>query len=105
IVTGQKLFGIDVRRPGMLYATYEKAPVYGAKVASADLAAAKAVKGVRDAFVVEGGDEFDGLITGVAVVADSWWAANKGRAKLNVKWADHPTSAQSSAGFARRAAE
>lgn len=105
IVTGQPLFGIDVRRPGMLYATFEKAGVFGAKVASADLAAAKGVKGVRDAFVVDGGTELSGLLPGVAVVGDSWWAARKGRAKLAIKWADHPTAAQSSAGFARRAAE
>ncbi|HSV01636.1 MAG TPA: xanthine dehydrogenase family protein molybdopterin-binding subunit [Phenylobacterium sp.] len=105
IVTGQPLFGIDVRRPGMLYATYEKAPVFGAKVASADVAAAKAVKGVKDAFVVEGGENLSGLLPGVAVVGDSWWAARKGRDKLAVKWAAHPTSAQSSAGFAKRAGE
>jgi isoquinoline 1-oxidoreductase beta subunit len=105
IVTGQPLFGIDVRRPGMLFATYEKAPVFGAKVASADLAAAKAVKGVKDAFVVEGGTELDGLLPGVAVVATSWWAARKGREKLNIKWAEHPTSAQSSESIAARAAE
>jgi len=105
IVTGQPLFGIDVRRPGMLYATYEKAPVFGAKVASADVAAAKGVKGVRDAFVVEGGENLSGLLPGVAVVGDSWWAARKGRDKLNVKWAEHPTSAQSSTGFAKRAGE
>lgn len=105
IVTGQPLFGIDMRLPGMLYATYEKAPVFGAKVASADLAAAKAVKGVRDAFVLEGGEEFDGLTPGVAVVADSWWQARKGREALNVQWADHPTASQSSQGYAARAQE
>lgn len=105
IVTGQPLFGVDVRRPGMLYATFEKAPVFGAKVASADLAAAKAVKGVKDAFVVEGGDDLSGLLPGVAVVATSWWAARKGRDKLNIQWADHPTSAQSSQTIAARAAE
>jgi isoquinoline 1-oxidoreductase subunit beta len=38
IVTGKPIFGIDVVRPGMLYAVYEKAPVFRAKVASADLA-------------------------------------------------------------------
>ncbi|MFZ5728208.1 MAG: xanthine dehydrogenase family protein molybdopterin-binding subunit, partial [Pseudomonadota bacterium] len=103
IVTGQPLFGIDMRLPGMLYATYEKAPVFGARVAGADLAAAKAVKGVRDAFVLEGGEEFDGLAPGVAVVADSWWQARKGREALKVKWADHPTASQSSAGYAARA--
>ena len=105
IVTGKPLFGIDVTVPGMLFATYEKGPVFGAKVAGADLAAAKGVKGVRDAFVVEGGTELDGLLPGVAVVADSWWAAKKGRDQLNTRWSDHPTGKQSSAGFAARALE
>ena len=105
IVTGKPLFGIDVQRPGMLFATFEKAPVFGAKVASADLAAAQKVKGVRKAFIVEGGTNLSGLLPGVAVVADSWWAARKGRDRLATKWADHPTSRQSSAEFARRAAE
>ncbi|MDP1874299.1 xanthine dehydrogenase family protein molybdopterin-binding subunit [Phenylobacterium sp.] len=103
IVTGQPLFGIDMRLPGMLYAAYEKAPVFAAKVAGADLAAAQAVKGVRKAFVVEGGTELDGLLPGVAVVADSWWAANKGRQALKVQWADHPTSSQSTPGYAGQA--
>jgi isoquinoline 1-oxidoreductase beta subunit len=114
IVSGQPLFGIDVRLPGMLYATYQKAPVFGAKVASADLDAAKSVKGVRKAFVVDadsanvmpgGGNIGSGLVPGVAVVADTWWAARKGRDKLNVQWADHPTAKQSSAGFAAKAKE
>jgi isoquinoline 1-oxidoreductase beta subunit len=105
IVSGQPLFGIDVRVPGMLYATYEKAPVYSAKVAKADLDAAKAVKGVRKAFVVEGGPNIQGLSPGVAVVADTWWAARKGRDKLNVQWAEHPTSKQSSKGFHAQAAQ
>ncbi|MFZ3008323.1 MAG: xanthine dehydrogenase family protein molybdopterin-binding subunit [Phenylobacterium sp.] len=99
LVSGKPLFGIDVVVPGMLYATFDKAPVFGAKVASADLAAAKAVKGVRQAFVVEGGTDLSGLVPGVAVVADSWWQARKGREKLNTQWAEHPTSKQSSAGY------
>ncbi|MFT4933746.1 MAG: isoquinoline 1-oxidoreductase beta subunit [Pseudoalteromonas distincta] len=103
IVTGQPLFGIDMRLPGMLYAAYAKAPVFAAKVASVDLSAAQGVKGVRKAFVVEGGTELDGLLPGVAVVADSWWAANKGRQALNIQWADHPTSSQSTPGYAGQA--
>ena len=99
IVTGKPLFGIDVVVPGMLYATFEKAPVYGAGVASCDLAAAKAVKGVRNAFVVEGGTALDGLLPGVCVVADSWWQARKGREKLNIVWKDHPTGQQSTAAY------
>ena len=113
IVTGAPLFGIDVKRPGMLYATFEKAPVFGAKVASADLAAASGVKGVRKAFVIEGDSNAvhpgpgmigSGLLPGVAVVGDSWWAARKGRDRLNIKWAEHATSAQSSQGYAEQAA-
>jgi isoquinoline 1-oxidoreductase beta subunit len=103
IVTGQPLFGIDIVRPGMLYATFVKAPVFGAKVASADLAAAQSVKGVKKAFVVEGTTDLTGLMPGVAVVGDSWWAARKGRNKLAVKWADHPTSKQSTKAFAEQA--
>jgi isoquinoline 1-oxidoreductase subunit beta len=74
-------------------------------VASADLDAARAVKGVRKVFVVDGGTRLDGLLPGVAVVGDSWWAARKGRNALKTQWADHPTSAQSTAAFDKRAAE
>ena len=105
IVTGQPLFGIDVKRPGMLYATYAKAPVFGAKVASADLDAAKAVKGVKKAFLVEGTTSLTGLMPGVAVVGDTWWAAKKGRAKAAITWAEHPTGKQSSKAFHARAKE
>ncbi|MBO9708527.1 MAG: xanthine dehydrogenase family protein molybdopterin-binding subunit [Caulobacter sp.] len=105
IVEGKPLYGIDVRVPGMLYATFLKAPVFAAKVAKVDLAPAKAVKGVRHAFVVDGGSELEGLLGGVVVVADTWWAARKGRNALEVTWAEHPTSAQGSASFAAKAAE
>lgn len=112
IVTGEPLFGIDQRRPGMLYASIIKAPVFGAKVASADVEAAKSVKGVKHVVVIDGdpnglfpaGNIGQGLLPSVAVVADNWWAAKKGRDKLNVKWAHHPTQAQSTKGFAEQAA-
>lgn len=103
IVTGKPLFGIDTVVPGMLYATYVKAPVFGARVASAKLDAARAVKGVRDVFVVEGGTDLEGLLPGVAVVADSWWTAQKARRLLEIAWADHPTARQSSQAFAEQA--
>jgi isoquinoline 1-oxidoreductase beta subunit len=105
VVTGKPLFGIDVTVPGMLYAVFVKSPVFGGTVSSTNVDAIKALPGIRDAFVVRGGREFDGLADGVAIVAANWWLANKARDKLEVVWDEGATAAQSSEGFARRALE
>jgi isoquinoline 1-oxidoreductase beta subunit len=105
IVTGKPLFGIDVEVPGMLHAVYEKCPVFGGTVRQANLDEIRRLPGVRHAFVVEGGTALDGLLGGVAIVADSWWLAQSAREKLAVEWNEGPTAAQGSAGIASRAEE
>ena len=104
IVTGKPIFGIDVSLPGMLYAAYVKCPVFAGKVVRANLDEIKKQPGVKYAFVVEGQTAaLDGLMPGVAIVADSWWAAQSARKKLVVKWDEGETAKQSSADWAQRA--
>jgi isoquinoline 1-oxidoreductase beta subunit len=76
-VSGQAVYGIDVRIPGMLYATVLRAPVQGEKPEQIDDAEAKKVAGVK-AIVP--------LPYGVGVVADTYWAARKSRNALKVNW-------------------
>jgi isoquinoline 1-oxidoreductase beta subunit len=113
IVTGKPSFGIDMVLPDMLYASYEKGPVFGAKVVSANIDEIKALPGVKHAFVVEGNLNPDdkvlgrepGLEPGIAIVADNWWAAQSARKKLQVKWDEGKWATQSTAEHERRAKE
>jgi isoquinoline 1-oxidoreductase subunit beta len=105
IVTGRPIFGIDFATAGMLYANFEKCPVFGGKVASANLDEIKALPGVRHAFVVEPTADPSALVGGVAIVADSWYQARNARDKLKVTWDEGPMAAQSSEGYANNATE
>ncbi|NJD05264.1 MAG: xanthine dehydrogenase family protein molybdopterin-binding subunit, partial [Methylococcaceae bacterium] len=106
VVTGKPLFGIDVKLPGMLYAVYEKCPAFAGKVVSANLDAIKALTGVRDAFVIEGaGGDLRGLLPGVAIVAESTWAAFNARKQLQVTWDEGKVASESWEGFAAKAEE
>jgi isoquinoline 1-oxidoreductase beta subunit len=102
ILTGQPLFGCDTRLDGMLYAVFQKCPIYGGKVLSANVEKIRSLPGVTHAFVVEGTDNLAGLLPGVAVVATSWWEAYAARRHLQVQWsAPH---ADSSDEYGRQAA-
>ena len=76
-ITGRAQFGMDVQFPGLLTAVVARGPVFGAKVKSFDAGAAMKVDGVRKVVQVP---------SGVAVVADHYWAAKLGRDALVVDW-------------------
>lgn len=80
-VRGAGMFGIDVKVPGMLVAVVARSPVFGGRASSFDADKAKTVAGVRH--VVS-------IASGVAVAADGFWSATRGRDALGVKW-EHPS--------------
>ncbi len=86
IVTGQPLFGIDQKQPGMKYAAYVRCPVFAGKVKEANLATVKKLPGVVDAFILEGTDDHYGLMPGVAIIANDTWSAFKAKDALKVTW-------------------
>jgi isoquinoline 1-oxidoreductase beta subunit len=125
IVNGRPLYTIDMTLPGMLYAVYEKCPVWGGTVVRANIDEVRTMPGVRAAFIVQGtltpesANEISagtlklvdnrmmtaGISAGVAIVADSWWQANVARGRLRVTWNTGAAGRQSSEGYAARAAE
>src|SRR5256714_301673 len=76
-INGTAQFGLDVRRPNMLFAVVARPPVFGGKVASVDSAEALKIPGVR---------AVEQIPSGVAVIADRFWAAKLGRDRLKVNW-------------------
>jgi isoquinoline 1-oxidoreductase beta subunit len=110
IVTGKPLFGIDVALPGMLSAVIEKCPVFGGKVKSANIDQVKQLPGVRHVVVIEGTIALapftppePGMEPGVAIIADTWWQAQKARKSLKVDWDYGPGATQSSESFQKQA--
>jgi isoquinoline 1-oxidoreductase beta subunit len=76
-VDGTAIYGIDVRLPGLRYATLAQSPVFGGRVAHVDDARARQMPGVRQVVVLE---------DLVAVVGDHMWAATQGLAALDIAW-------------------
>lgn len=93
---GTAKFGIDARPAGLLYAAIARCPVFDGKLVSFDGSKAKAVSGVRDVFAIETKGRGASTTGGVAVVADSSWAAFEGRKALQIKWDEGAAAAESS---------
>ncbi|WP_276504538.1 molybdopterin cofactor-binding domain-containing protein [Terrimonas pollutisoli] len=86
-INGTAIFGLDKKIPGMLYAAVERNPRLRGIVKSFDDSAARKIPGVTNVFKVRMG-VFSTYREGVAVVADSTWAAIEGKKALKVEWDD-----------------
>ena len=102
IVSGQPLYGLDVRVPGMLFACIARPPQFGAKVLRFDDTAARAIKGVRQIIPLEAPGNDYLQRGGIAVLADSTWAAIKGRNALDITWDEGSQPAENSAALRRQ---
>nr|WP_295931761.1 molybdopterin cofactor-binding domain-containing protein [uncultured Dyadobacter sp.] len=84
---GTAVFGLDKKIPGMRYAVVERNPRFRGKVRAFDDSETRKIQGVTHVFKVER-SVFSQFCEGVAVVADSLWAAMQGRKVLKVDWDD-----------------
>jgi isoquinoline 1-oxidoreductase beta subunit len=104
ITMGKAVYGADIKLPGMKYAVMARPPVVGGKIKSVNSEAAKAVPGVEGIF------EFPGPaaapykfapLGGVAVVANSTYAAIKGREALQIEWENGPNEVYDSEAYTK----
>lgn len=107
IVTGKGQFGYDAKMPGMLIASIERPPVYGSSVAKVDDTEARKVAGVAQTVTL---DKFQPpqmfkQLGGVAVLANSTWAAMQARKKLKVEWTASPNAEYESGAYKSKLAE
>jgi isoquinoline 1-oxidoreductase beta subunit len=95
-INGKAIFGLDVALPGMLVAVVARSPVFGGKLKSFDDSKAKAIPGVRHIIKID---------RGVAVVADGFWAAKRGRDALELEWDEGALASLTSRSLRARYAE
>ncbi len=92
-VDGSVKFALDVRLPNMLYASVMRSPVPGGSIVNVDDSAARAIDGVVDVVVIPAASVNNMLgetlsTESVAVVADSYWTANRALQELQVQWSE-----------------
>jgi isoquinoline 1-oxidoreductase beta subunit len=104
-VTGIARFGMDVRIPDMLYAVIARCPFFGGRLKRFDDTAARAVPGVRAVFPILPLPRRFNTAGGVAVVADSTWAALQGRKALTLDWEEGPGESESTEKLRRKAVQ
>ena len=92
LVTGKAVYGMDAHLDGMLFASIERPPVLGGKIKTVDNAEALKVGGVSQTVVIDPFKPPPAFqpLGGVAVLADSTWAAFQGRKKLKIDWDNGP---------------
>lgn len=94
LLNGKAIFGIDIQLPDMCYATVLKNPVHNGGTGTFDALAARSVSGVLDIVELKNqdyggrlvGPNSPNFVNGIAVIANSTWAAFKGAKMLNVEW-------------------
>ena len=94
IVRGQQVYSIDLKLPGMLFATVVRCPHPDGQPLSFDDSQAKTVPGVAGFHVLRNTDHggrilmpnCPNFVSGVAALADNSWAALKAAEKLKVQW-------------------
>ena len=94
LVTGKAVYGMDAHLDGMLYASIEHPPVLGGKLKTVDNADALKVSGVSQIVVIDPFKPPPAFqpLGGVAVLANSTWAAFQGRKKLKIDWDNGPNA-------------
>lgn len=97
IVQGRATYGLDVRKPNMVFASVERSPTHGGTVKAFKADSALKVPGVQKVVEVPAVGEGVNVRSGVAVIATNTWAAMEGRKQLEVTWNPGPNARESSA--------
>lgn len=104
MTVGSPLYGIDMEMPNMVFAVIERCPHFHGDIESYDDKATLATPGVIKTVKIDkiiGRDGIKEIAAGVAVIANNYWAAKKGRESLNITWTNGPWSNESSESLMR----